>query len=76
MFLSCYTTGNSGSAVEKMMLTVSCQNSVLLQPIPHLFKVFKSSDLLVLQFTDNFGNLYEISYQCKKREGSSEPATK
>jgi len=45
----------------KMMMTVSCQNSVLLQPILHLIKVFQSSDLPALQFTHNFANLYESS---------------
>lgn len=58
------------------MITVSCQNPVFLQPILHLFKVFKSSDLPVPQFTDNFANLYIHSYKREKRKEFSEPATK
>lgn len=54
-----------GYAIGKLMM--SSQNSVLLQPIVHLFKVFKSSDLPTLQFTGNVANLYESSYQREKR---------
>lgn len=49
-------------------MTISCQNNVLFQHIIHLFKVFESSNLSVLQFINNFANLCESSVSMKKEK--------
>lgn len=49
-------------------MTISCQNNVLFQHIIHLFKVFESSNLSVLQFINNFANLCERSVSMKKEK--------
>lgn len=48
--------------------TISHQNNVLFQPIIHLFKVFKGSNLSVFQFITNFVNLCECSVSMKKEK--------
>lgn len=58
--------GDIGSSVKKKIMTISCQNNMHFQPIVHIFKVFKSSNLSVLQFINNFANLCERSISMKK----------